>query len=355
MILFLKKYIISFFYLYKKSFYKNYFTKINIDYYFSKLFFFNNKNVFLTYHYRPKFIEQINRYSEININLEKTAVVIQGAIVRENNFTFETLLLYKKLFPNCEIIFSTWEDDLSNDDLDYIKMINITLVQNSKPIYQGHSNINFQIKSTNSAIKLAYNNGAKYILKTRSDQRIYSPDTIPFLINLLNIFNFKKTNLQTNRIITVSLNTFKFRLYGITDMCQFGTSHDMFNYWDCEFDMRVFSQKELEMHGKTIKSYSKANFCEVYLCTSFLKKIKHEIKWTLEDSWYVYSNYFLIIDKESIDLFWNKYSHREYYRRNYYKNFNSFEEISFKDWLNLLNKSNTIFPEEYLNNKHDNF
>lgn len=66
-----------------------------------------------------------------------------------------------------------------------------------------------------------------------------------------------------------SLNTFLYRIYGISDMFMFGHIEDMLLYWSPEFDSRNPAAVEKEL-SKSILSYSKQRICEVYFCSEFL-------------------------------------------------------------------------------------
>jgi len=62
-----------------------------------------------------------------------------------------------------------------------------------------------------------------------------------------------------------------------------------------------------------------------------MKNINRKIKWTLKDSWKVMSENFCILNINEIDLYWNKYSNREFRYNNY--NQVKFEQFNFVDWL----------------------
>ena len=280
---------------------------------------------------------------------DKVAIVMQGPIVIKDNFTYETLKIYKKRFPEIVIILSTW-DNYSKDELNKFKKINVEIIENTKPDYSGISNINFQIESTKNGILKAKELDSKYCLKTRTDQRIYRHDFILFLLSLLDVFKIENKFLR-KRLVIVSLNTYKFRLYGVSDMFMFGYIDDMFKYWNVSFDKRALKDVEI---GISALEYSKARLCEVYLCTEFLKKINHCIDFTLQDYWNVLADYFCIIDSSSIDLFWFKYDRWNENRR--YQNMirKLDEEFYFSDWINSVNnlRNYSNKQEKLLNKKN---
>ena len=75
--------------------------------------------------------------------------------------------------------------------------------------------------------------GATHVVKTRSDQRAYNPSLLSYLYNLLQVFPVNAgEKIQKSRIIGTSLNTFKHRIYGLSDMFLFGEIDDLLLYWD---------------------------------------------------------------------------------------------------------------------------
>jgi len=308
----------------------------NMNFKISKIFMIILEKVFPSHYLsmvsRLRKSDDINTKPDIIDFKEKVAIVMQGPIVTKDNFTYETLKIYRKRFPKISLILSTW-NEYSEDELNKFKAINVEIIRNTKPDYAGISNINFQIESTKNGIFKAKELGFKYCLKTRTDQRIYRHDFILFFLSLLDIFKIENKNLR-KRLIIASLNTYKYRLYGVSDMLMFGHIDDMFKYWNVSFDKRVL--KDVEM-GVSALEYSKACICEVYLCTEFLKKINYCISFTLEDSWSVLANYFCVVDSKSIDLFWFKYARWNEDKR--YQNMKRKldEEFYFSDWVNSVN------------------
>ena len=171
-----------------------------------------------------------------------------------------------------------------------------------------------------------------------------------FFLSLLDSFRIENKYLR-RRLVAVSLNTYKFRLYGISDMLMFGHIDDMLKYWNVSFDRRILKDVEV---GESALEFSKARLCEVYLCTEFLKKINHCIDFTLEDYWNVLAGYFCIIDSSSIDLFWFKYDRWNENRR--YQNMirKLDEEFYFSDWINSVNnlRNYSNKQEKLLNKKN---
>ncbi len=271
-------------------------------------------------------------------SIERFAIILQGSVLDEDYFTIETCKLYRQLFPDALVILSTWKisDVLKNNLSD----ISVHWIENEVPANPGISNINMQITTSKEGVLLAKRLGANYALKTRTDQRIYHPSLYAYLRNLLNLFPLKSQNaLQRERLIGVSINTFKFRMYGLSDMFLFGQIDDMLLYWNIPLDPRYDTSEERRKAGKTWKESAMWRICEVYLCTEFLHNIDYKMKYTLTDSFNALSKHFIVIDSEAIKLFWNKYT----FNADRYSQFGFFDpEISFNDWLMLYENIETI-------------
>jgi hypothetical protein len=315
----------------------------------------NYTNTYITYHQRPQRASSILSTSQLEQSLPKLAIIIQGPIITKNDFTFETTKLYKQLFPNAIIILSTWNQE-KQSLVSCFDKLGVNILLNKKPDYAGVSNINLQIISTKSGINKAKELGVEYAIKTRTDQRINAPNIESFLFNIINVFPLNPSIVkQKKRIVGLSLNTFKYRMYGLSDMFTYGHIDDMLLYWGIPLDTRIFGVKEIETANKTLRNFAKWRICEVFLTTEFLKNVDFKLEWTLEDSWKAFSNHFCVVDKQSFDLYWGKYGFLEDRWKKYDKNINVFEELNFKEWLNLYNhQKDCIVPEEFLDHELNN-
>lgn len=285
---------------------------------------------FFTFHQRPLWSKGVRTQSDAVKQSRHIAIVMQGPLAHMANFTLETCRLYRRLFPLSTVILSTWEDEDSKI-LQRIREEGIVIVTSAKPAFAGISNINYQLVSTMQGIRKAEELGAKYILKTRTDQRIYAPNTDEYLWSLIKSFPLMRTTIQKERLIALNLNTFKFRPYSISDMFLFGSLPDMVLYWNIPLDTR----KEIPKNFPTVRSWVDQRLCEVYLSTHFLKNIQHNILDTIADSWDAYAHYFCVVDAASIDLYWYKYAREKEYRRLSYETIKNDDELGFRDWLIL--------------------
>ncbi len=293
----------------------------------------SDKGAFATFSLRPRSADQVATVSDSLKQAKRTGVILQGGLMNKDGFTLETLKIYKRLFRGQPLILSTWKGE-DEGVLRTARELGAECVLSEKPPYAGVSNINLQIVSSRAGVKKARELGCEYALKTRTDQRIYAPDVDEYFRNLLDAFPVSgAASAQKKRIAGISLNTFKYRMYGLSDMTIFGHIDDMLLYWDISTDDRVFNKEEREA-PRTLASYSKWRVCEVYLATEFLKKIGRELRWTLADSWSAFRDNFCVVDKEQLDLFWPKYGRAEYRWRSYRQNYRT-QEITFRDWFNI--------------------
>jgi hypothetical protein len=291
---------------------------------FSKPYF---KTKFLTYHLRPKQSKYIHLWSDELILSPAQAIVVQGPLMIENDFTYETLLLYKKIYRNAHIIFSTWKSE-NQVILSKIKKEGIHVVQSDQPKNSGPTNINFQIVSTNQGILLAKELGAKYILKLRTDQRIQNPNILEFLHNLLTHFS-SPGHLETpTRIISTLAH--KYLPYTISDMLNYGHIDQMLLYWDGS----LIGGSQSKVH--TIRDRLDSNsIAEVILVKRYLELRSLNVENSISAYWNHLKNQFIIIDSSMFDFFWNKYSRREYPYDYYYQTHRS-RLLTFSEWFNLF-------------------
>lgn len=301
---------------------------------FSRQFFkeyLNNKKYF-SYRFINKKSNTLLKSEQYSIDCSNIGILIQGPIIENDDFTINTLLQYREYYPNINIYFSTWDMGVKNKN----KIIgkNIVIIENDKLINPGPFNINLQIKTTANGIKKAKADGCKFILKTRSDQRLNHPGFIAYFMNLLKIFPaFKESNINY-RLICSSMNTLKFRYYGVSDMLMFGESGDMCDYWNVKYDDR--DNIDFNFATQNLKNYSLSRLAEVYLCTEFLKKRGEVLSYTLNQYLKILGKYFIVIDSESLLLYWNKYTCNI---DRYSKKLAIEPQITFQDWLLIYTDS----------------
>lgn len=273
---------------------------------------------------------------------DQFAIVVQGPVISESDFTIETLALYRNNFPTAILILSTWQMSVRTQSV--LKSIDVHIIQNEGPENPGISNTNLQVVTARAGIRAAKELGAKYVVKTRTDQRIYHPSLDAYLFSLVEAFpllgNFPQ---QKKRLVGISLGNLKYRMYGVADMFLFGHIDDMLLYWDIPLDERQDCFTERQKAGNTWRQHAKWRVCEVYFCTEFLKRLGRQIEFTLDDSFDVLGKHFVIIDKDAIRIYWHKYT----LNADRYANDDLFDpEVTFNDWLMLYNSPGVVVADE---------
>jgi len=277
---------------------------------------------------------------------EKFAIIIQGPLINEDNFTIETIKFYSNIYPEIPIIFSSWKRDIDKIKNEKFKK-KINFISNNLPSYSGYKNINLQSVSSKNAISFAKKLGCKYVLKTRSDIRIYSLDFKDYLIDLIKFYKINKSvNLrQKERIITTSF-TLRYRLYGISDMVMFGNINDLYNYFNIMTTPKIekkFLNFIVSLKFKDQTYFIQNEFCpEIYFFKEFFKKLRIKLKWTVNDNIKKISENFIIIDNQSLSIYWKKSNKVINHFSDRPMNTNMSLEFSFNDWLKNFYKSKKI-------------
>jgi len=184
----------------------------------------------LTYHARPARAADVALASEPCPGAPLLAIVLQGPIAHEADFTLETMRLYAKTFPGGLRILSTWRKE-KGPALDRFRQEGVEVVTSDPPATPGQQHFNYQLVSARAGIEHAAARGAGHVIKSRTDQRMYATNIHAMLLNLLRAFPLADSGVQRERIVGASLNTFLYRLYGMTDMLTFGHVDDMLLYW----------------------------------------------------------------------------------------------------------------------------
>ena len=283
---------------------------------------------FDTRHSRPKAVAG-DRPSATSNPRADTAIIIQGPIVGSSDFTLETVRLYRSLFPSTPTVVVTWADE-PRDQVSRLEGVGAHVVSLEKPSDPGPANLNLQRTSVVAGLEAASALGARFAVRSRSDQRFYSEQSIDLLHAALSIYRRPKEP-SVERIITTSLDTFRFRLYGLSDQFHFGRIEDLESFW---------SHSDFSPHSLSGSSLLRASAAshlalpEVLLTTSYLQRTGWDVQWTLENWWAALADRFVVLDAAAIDLLWVKYSQMEFRWRRYGPP-SPLEEVDFADWMSL--------------------
>lgn len=290
-------------------------------------------NNYLSFILRPKKNSDFNLITTSKYEKNKFAIILQGPLGNDGSFAIETIKIYKKIFPNCRIIISTWKNE-DNNVINDIKSLNIDVILNNLPQSRGNGNINLQLKSTYEAIKFCKINKIEYVFKTRTDCRILKPNIMDYLESLIEQFPAYENKFTKHRIIANSIATCKYRIYGLTDICLFGKTQDMENYFYYQDELDIIKNNNFSENKIINETHVKA---EILLTARYLNKIGHKLDWTLEDWWLALKKYFCVVSASELDFFWKKYSWQFEQKLNKSYSSNSNRLIEFSDWLSLYN------------------
>lgn len=289
------------------------------------------------------------------------AIVIQGPIIAEDNFTFNTIEIFTYLFPKAKIIISTWK----NQDLHIKEKLlqkNVYFVESELPSNVGTLNVNLQIISSLAGVRQADKLGCKYVLKIRSDQRITKPLSLNYLINSLNIFKIDLNERLDSRLVFLGdlTNTYTNLAFHISDFIAFGITQDVFKLYDIPLDLRPYAFKEdvlnkyklqydyiwnheFDISLEQMPDYLEYNHFieqlmspEQYIIFEF---IKNHLPFDNKDNYlYLYKDflkrYIIILDHEDLGLYWFK-NFFKYMNLNIYQRGNRYGKLNHRMWLDL--------------------
>ena len=104
-----------------------------------------------------------------------------------------------------------------------------------------------------------------------------------YLISLIKTFPVKHNNLIKSRIIVPSLNTFKFRIYSLSDIVMFGESEDLIEYFKPEFFKEGL--KKFNLDEKNFLNNGTPVVAEIFLCSRFINSLEGKMNWDLSNWW----------------------------------------------------------------------
>lgn len=284
------------------------------------------------------------RYSlQPSLRAEKTAIVMQGPIWSAGDFSLETMRIYRRHMPDCKLILSTWED-APRQDLDRIAKVGVDIVLNDKPAIPGPYNVNMQIVSSTGGMRRAAELGVEWIIKSRTDQRLYHPTIMSSLISMAQLFPplGAAARTQKYRVFGMAGGTWKFAPYHLCDQTVFGHVDDMLAYWSPPLredplpegfptdPLRLFLEVPI---GKFCR-YAAA---EPYFASQFLLRQGRSVQWTLADSWAALRDHFGVVDQMSSDIYWVKGQNNT--MRDVigsYAALSNTEELGFLEWVQLV-------------------
>lgn len=267
---------------------------------------------FFNYKVRPKYSNAVSQQIiKTDTNPGELAIVLQGLPEQENDFTLETIRIYKKIFPGAILIVSTW-DSVEKEVLEQYNREGCEIVVNRSFAPCGYGNVNYQICTTLAGIRKAKELGAKYTIKNRSDQRIYKPFAFEYLKSLLEVFPVNSKIIpQSGRIVTIPSGWGQmFNPLYFQDFFYFGYTEDLINLFEIPYDTRDIASSSNYLK-ETFKPCSHGQMCEtlipeIYIIRKFLEKYQN-VEATVFETWNLLKTLFIVIDDDDLNLYWPKY------------------------------------------------
>jgi hypothetical protein len=286
---------------------------------------------FLTFHARPKRAADVGLWSDRRPGLPTVAVVLQGPLLRADDFTLETVRLYRRTFAGCPLIVSTWEgEDAATVAL--LRDAGAEVLLNGTPAFAGFKNTNLQLASALAGVERAKGCGADFVLKTRTDVRMYAPNIPAFLLGVWEAFPPAPGYRQRGRLVGTSLGSHKYVMYQFSDMNVFGHVEDVLAYYSAPPSATSGLPPDFR---DVLAEAARINAPEHYLLTQFLERAGRPTVWTLDASWRALADHVVIVDRQAVDLVWFKYSEGAERPATRYHAVTAASELTFGEWLNL--------------------
>lgn len=291
-------------------------------------------------------------------NIDDTAIILQGPICKMGDFTIDTALFYRRIYPHVPIVISTWKGEC--DRAFYQKCIDngITVIENDLPEFPGVIHVNYQLTSSKFGIKHIYNDKKiKYILKTRTDQRIGRIDFLIYMKNLVKLYSIghvKEDVEQRGRFVVLDYHDAPFF---INDFMTFGYKEDITRLYSIPIDVSEYSYRNITKYGmafqrivkelqdnnpmrddyvssirdiKIMKMFERLYCPEMYIHRTFFDMYVEKVDYTVLNEQYkrYMRNNIIVAECENLFLYWNKYL------KDKGGNFEGFK--GYYRWMNLL-------------------
>lgn len=171
------------------------------------------------------------------------AIILQGPVVVRDNFTFVTVRMYRKYYNRIRIIVSTWKD-ADVKVVEQLKGEGADVILNDYPDINPAGNLNYQLTTSLAGVRRAREMGAKYAVKTRTDQRYYNPCALSMLQGLY----------QEGKIIFLGgiVNSYYGRPFYLSDFFAYGSIKELEILYSCDFDTEeaVRTRTEAKQHAR---------------------------------------------------------------------------------------------------------
>lgn len=256
--------------------------------------------------------------------VQDVGIVIQGPLVTKDDFTFETVKLYKNTYVGAKIVLSTWEgEDLAT--LKRIEALGVSIVLNKDVKDAGPSNFNRQLLCTRSGI-LALPK-LRYVLKVRSDMRMYNRYAISYLKSLVDNFSDRCANFG-KIVVMDKFESWDRKVFPfwIQDFLYFGYMDDIKKFFEIDYVPKQYANRE-EFTRITGLEATDYNLCtnkmvpEYIFSTSYIKKFYPDGDFTDREFFNsCLREFFILISPMELSMYW------AYRKPSYFLDFDYIEE-----------------------------
>ena len=295
----------------KKRMLKNYFSCLAGGYKIAS-------DNYLQFNLKPQRADQLTICNRFGIGQASRAIVIQGPLVTEDDYTLETVRLYKRTCPGATIVVSTWEGACA-ETCSLIEAEGAHIVLSPPPEYSGVGNVNFQVVSTLAGLDLASKLGCKRALKCRSDQRLARVNLISYFDGLLGLFPVDDSEFelgQRERIIygQGTVGGAVFLPFYLCDWYMYGDVDDLLSLFDFPLQQFTVSRSERIRQVEEFKTccnvleYHSKLAPEMILTRNYVTKHENaEVPNTVERSWDFVRANLVCVSHQDVQLHWPKY------------------------------------------------
>lgn len=299
---------------------------------------------------------------------QNVGIAIQGPLDKRGDFTIYTIKMLRHIYPDVKLVLSTWIGELTDSEKGTLSELHCDVLENKgfpaddRGTGRKNSNLRNQLFSSSEGIRHLKGQGVEYVMKLRTDVRIYKSDFIQYFINLLHVYP-SKSGKQKKRLLNVAFTNYSYASvpFHLSDFVMFGSIDDMEQLYSCPAisadavrNIRESADEEIgRKQGKFWNHYNVFSIRDV----SWLQATSEE--WELFDqlheeayithtyavrngmcdatlrpmeAYYRFlKNNLIVVDDHEIMAYWDKgdYSRNKPAYPRYYK-------LSHSEWLELL-------------------
>lgn len=302
---------------------------------------------------------------------KNVGIVFQGPVMKENNFTLETIKMLRNWYPDITIILSTWENELTDDNRYELKKLNCFFIESkqmneeNKGPNEKIGHLNNQILSSKLGMDYLTECGIEYAMKIRSDLRIYKKDFVPYLLNLLKVYD--RADYQ---LINVAFSNSMYNVpFHLSDFIWFGRMEEMREMYSIKYRddndlhkiVEFVKSDEFLKYKKTFADIRTNKFTldsywynaielpidfmtlyheEIYLPYNYWLLKKNENYCNFLSEYYEFLTHVIVVDDQDLSVYWSKNLY-SVVQHNYSKMLD--ERLTHSKWLeiylNLRNKN----------------